>query len=247
MAQWQSGTVQQHIRWNEQLHSLRINTAPIAFIAGQYTRLGLEIDGTLVARPYSFVNAPGDPIVEFYFNTVADGPLSNRMATLEAGDSIEVSGAATGFMVLDEVLPGRDLWLLATGTAIGPFLSILAAGDVWQRFERVVLVYAVRFAADLNYSQLLDQFVEQHSQQFDWIAVVSRESHVGAMAGRVPVLIDNGALERHFGIDLSSTCSQLMVCGNPAMVKDALVVLKARGLNKNLRRIPGQVTVERYW
>ncbi len=261
MAQWQSGVIEQHCRWSEQLHSLRIVTAPVTFVAGQYTRLGLQVGDTLVARPYSFVNPPSDPVLEFYFNTVPQGPLSNRLAALNSGDSIKVSTTVTGFMVLDEVPAGRDLWMLATGTAIGPFLSILRTEPLWQRFERVMLVHAVRHWRDLNYSFLLDQLATEHSGQFSWLPMISRdpfdkvvrpeslslEAANAAIAGRIPAAIKDGRLEQQFGLTLNAVHSRLMVCGNPAMVKDSLAILKQRGLAKNLRRSPGQVTVERYW
>ncbi|MEH6470778.1 MAG: ferredoxin--NADP reductase [Halopseudomonas sp.] len=247
MAQWQAGVVQENIAWTPALHSLRIKTGPIGFVAGQYTRLGLEIDDTLIARPYSFVNPPGASLLEFYFNAVPSGPLSNRLLALQPGDTIEVASPPSGFLVLDEVPQSRDLWLLATGTAIGPYLSILATPQPWQRFERIVLVYAVRYQQELSYRALLDQFVSGHPQQFAWLAFVSGESMEGAFSGRIPSAISNGRLEQYFGLPLTPEDSQVMICGNPEMVKDSMRVLKARGLQKNLRRSPGQISVERYW
>lgn len=247
MAQWQSGRVRENIRWSETLHSLRIETAAIDFRAGQFTQLGLEIEGTLIARPYSFVNPPSEPLLEFYFNAVPDGPLSNRLLGLNPGEQIQVSSTPTGFLVLDEVPESRDLWLLATGTAIGPFLSILATAQPWQRFERIVLVYGVRFQADLNYRALLDQFASAHPDQFMWLPSVSRDPLAGGISGRIPAALADGRLEQRVGLSLSAEHSQVMICGNPEMVKDSLELLKLRGLEKNLRRNPGQITVERYW
>ena len=247
MTQWQAGMVQENIAWSERLHSLQIDTAAIAFTAGQYTRLGLEIEGSLVARPYSFVNPPSDPILEFYFSRVSEGPLSSRLLALNAGDEIQLATPPSGFLVLDELPQSRDLWLLATGTAIGPFLSILATAQPWQRFERIVLVYAVRHQQDLSYRALLDGFAREHPTQFQWQAMVSRDPQPTDLSGRIPAAISDGLLEQRFDLALSAENSQVMLCGNPAMVKDAMVVLKQRGLEKNLRRSPGQVTVERYW
>lgn len=247
MEQWQRGVVRENIGWSAHLHSLQIKTAPIDFVAGQYTRLGLEVEGTLIARPYSFVNPPTEPLLEFYFNAVPGGPLSNRLLALNPGDEIQLATTPSGFLVLDEIPDGRDLWLLATGTAIGPFLSILATAQPWQRFERILLVYGVRHQADLSYRNLLDQFAREHPEQFVWLPFVSREPMVGAIAGRIPAAIAEGRLEQRVGLSLSAEHSQVMICGNPEMVKDSLVVLKTRGLAKNLRRSPGQITVERYW
>ncbi len=247
MASWQSGWVRENRHWSDRLHSLRIETPRIDFTAGQYIRLGLEIDGTLIARPYSFVNPPSEPLLEFYFNTVPDGPLSNRLQALTSGDALQIATSPSGFLVLDEVPHSRDLWLLATGTAIGPFLSILATAQPWQRFERIVLVYGVRYQRDLNYSEWLDRLVREHPDQFQWLPCVSYDPLPGAISGRIPAAIAEDRLEQRFGLPLSAEHAQVMICGNPEMVTDSIKVLKQRGFEKNLRRSPGQISVERYW
>ncbi|MEH6650112.1 MAG: ferredoxin--NADP reductase [Motiliproteus sp.] len=261
MAQWQSGVVQQHIHWDETFHSLQITTtSPLAFKAGQYTRVGLEIDGGLVARPYSFVNPPTEPQLEFYFNTVPDGPLSNRLAQLEIGDSLEIATPVAGFMVLDELPQGRDLWLFATGTAIGPYLSMLGCEELWRQFDRVLLVWGTPFNHQQHYAPVLHQFAERHGDRFRWLACLSREplaetfdtpslpdSAARLIYGRMTTALEDGQLEQQLGVQLAVDISQVLLCGNPAMVKEMLLILKRRGLTKNLRRNPGQVTVERYW
>ena len=261
MAQWQSGVVQQHVHWNETFHSLQIATdSAIAFEAGQYTRLGLEVDGSLIARPYSFVNPPTQPLLEFYFNTVPDGPLSNRLALLEVGNKVEIAVPVSGFMVLDELPPGRDLWLFATGSAIGPYLSILGSEQLWQRFERVLLVWGTPFKHRQHYAPVLNQFLERYGDRFRWLACLSRESLEDAqdessisdtaeriVYSRMTVALEDGRLEQQLGAQLGAKESQVMLCGSPTMVSEMLSALKRRGLTKNLRRSPGQVTVERYW
>ncbi len=247
MSEWRQGTIVENLRWSEHLHSLRIDVEGADFIAGQYTRLALDIDGVKVARPYSFVNPPQEKIYEFYFNSVPGGPLSTRLIDMNAGDTIWVSDKPAGFLTLEEVPEGRELWLLATGTAIGPFLSLLRTEAVWQRFERIVLVYAVRHQQDLSYQDLLNQITENHQQQFSWLPFVSRESVAGAMTGRIPAAIDDGSLEKRLAMAFDPLCSQVMICGNPDMVKDSIAALKAKGLKKNLRHNPGHITVERYW
>ena len=247
MSKWQQAKVRQRIDWNSHLHSLQLESAPIGFVAGQYTRLGLEIDGQVIGRPYSFVNPPDEPSLEFYFNAIPNGPLSNALAGLQPGDSLLVSPQPIGFLVLDEVPDSKALWMLATGTAIGPFLSILATAQLWQRFEQVVLAYAVRQLSDLAYSERLDRFVEQHPDRFAWQPFVSREAVDGAMDGRITTALEDGSLEARFGLELNPAQTQLMLCGNPQMVQDVMALLEPKGFSKNLRRKPGQITVERYW
>ncbi|MEH6628064.1 MAG: ferredoxin--NADP reductase [Motiliproteus sp.] len=246
MSEWKQGTIVENLRWSEHLHSLKIDVDGPDFIAGQYTRLALDIDGVKVARPYSFVNPPQGKTYEFYFNSVPGGPLSTRLINMNAGDNIWVSDKPAGFLTLEEVPEGSELWLLATGTAVGPFLSILRTDEVWQRFERIVLVYAVRHGLDLSYQDLLNQ-IAMDNQQFSWLPFVSREAASNAMAGRIPAAIDDGSLEQRVGMEFDPQRSQVMICGNPDMVKDSIVSLKGKGLQKNLRHNPGHITVERYW
>lgn len=244
---WVEGRVIELQPWTETLYSLRVKADMPRFTAGQFTKIGLVIDDELVSRPYSFVNSPVEDYLEFYFVIVPDGPLTSHLIRLKTSDPIWVMKRASGFLTLDEVPEGRHLWMLSTGTAIGPFLSILKMPEVWQRFEKVVLVHAVRFARELSFESSIAAITSQHSQQFCYIPFVSREKHEGALGGRIPTAIESGALEANAGISISPEQSQVMICGNPAMVKDTTAVLKARGLEKNRRRTPGHISVENYW
>jgi len=245
MTDWVQGNVVKLHRWTERLYSLQVDAEVAPFQAGQFTRVALDIDGERVGRPYSFVNAPGESPLEFYFITVPDGPLSNRMTTLVSGDTIWISKQASGFFTLAEIGESRYLWLLSTGTAIGPFISILKTEEPWRRFERIVLVHGVRKSDELTYQDTLNKY-EQH-QQFRMISVVSRDDVGHAIKGRITNAIEDGRLEDIAGIPLSADDSQVMICGNPDMVRDTTRLLEARGFKKHRRRDPGQVTTENYW
>ncbi|HMM55905.1 MAG TPA: ferredoxin--NADP reductase [Candidatus Desulfobacillus sp.] len=247
MAQWIEGRVVERIDWTDRLHSLRVE-APIApFRAGQFAKLGLPVGEEIVGRAYSLVNPPGDPLLEFYFSEVEEGPLSPRLAKLEAGAGVLVASQPNGFLVLDEVPPAIHLWLLSTGTGIGPFLSILRTEEAWQRFQRVVLVHAARTAAELTYRRLIAGVAEAQPKRFAYIPFLSREAADYALAGRIPAAIGDGRLEARAGLALDPTKSQIMICGNPAMVEDALAALATRGFRKHRRKEPGQITTESYW
>jgi ferredoxin-NADP reductase len=127
MSRWVEGSVVRLKPWTDRLYSIQVTAEIAPFVAGQFTRLALEIDGEVVARPYSFLNAPSDPLHEFYFVTVPGGPLTSRLIRLAPGDPILIAPKAAGFFTLGELSDAGVLWLLSTGTAIGPFLSILAA------------------------------------------------------------------------------------------------------------------------
>ncbi len=247
MNRWMEGTVVQNHRWTDQLYSLQVETGPLPFKAGQFGRLALDIDDQRVGRPYSFVNAPHEAPLEFYSIIVPDGPLSNRLYNLEPGHKVWVARKGAGFLTLSEVPDANYLWMLSTGTALGPFLSILKTEEPWARFKKIVLVHAVRTVKELTYKDTMDRFRELHTDQFTMIPFVSREETNFALSGRIPAAIADGRLEEFGGMPLTAEESHVMICGNPGMVKDTTEILQARGLTKNRRREPGQISTEAYW
>ncbi len=244
---WHQGRVIENRHWTEALFSLRVDAPRLSFEAGQFVRIALDIDGGRVARPFSFVNAPDDPVLEFYGIVVPEGPLSPRLARLAAGDALHVATNPAGFLVLSEVPDARSLWLVSTGTGIAPFLSMLRTETPWQRFQDVVLVHAVRHANELVYRALIEMRLKEKKKQLKYVTFVSREAHPGSLAGRIPAAVRDGRLERAAGIELSPQSSHVMLCGNPDMLKDAGAALAERGMRKHRRRNPGHITVESFW
>ncbi len=247
MSKWVEGTVVAQRHWAGLLYSLQVEAELAPFQAGQFTKLALAVDGEMVGRPYSFVNAPAARPHEFYYVVLPDHPLTPRLCKLEAGDAVYLAPQAAGFLTLAEVPVGEHLWLLASGTALGPFLSILGSEAPWRRFERVVLVHAVRRAEELSYQERIGSLLARHAGQFVFVPVVSREASDVALVGRIPKAIEDGRLETRAGIKLEAQASRVMVCGNPAMVADTVHALQRRGLKKHRRRDPGQISVENYW
>lgn len=247
MSAWVEGKVVRLRKWTDELYSLQLRAEIAPFTAGQFTRIALDINGERVARPYSFVNGPDNPLLEFYFIIVPHGPLTHYLIRLKPGETVFVAPRGAGFFVLDEVPPADYLWMLATGTAIGPFLSILTTAEAWRRFRKIMLVHAVRTVEELTYGDEIRQFLAQHPEQLQFIPFVSREDTDFALPGRVPAAIENGQLEARAGITFDAATSQVMICGNPGMVRDTTAVLEGRGLKKNKRRDPGQITTEQYW
>jgi len=247
MSAWLSGKVIENRPWTDTLFSLRVECAHLKFDAGQFVRIALDIDGERLARPFSFVNAPDDPTMEFYGVIVPEGPLSPHLARLKAGDALHVADNPSGFLVLAEVPPAEDLWLLATGTGIAPFLSILRTATPWERYRRVILVHGVRHANELVYQDMIRTITDAHGKQFSFIKLTTREKTPNALQGRIPAALSDGRLEAAAGAQIAPERSQFMLCGNPGMLKDAAAELAARGLRKNRRRTPGQITVESFW
>ena len=251
MAAWNQGTVVEHRQWSETLHTLYVESEIEPYQAGQFAKIGLEVDGEngkeIIGRPYSLVNAPGTQPLEFYYIEVPGGPLTSQLVKLKPGDSMLVAPRANGFMILDEVPESRHLWLMATGTGIGPYLAMLDTDKPWQRFEKVVLVYAVRTLAELSYQERIHEVAAKRGAQFAYIPFMSRQESDFTLQGRIPQAISDGRLEHRAGIAFNAADSQIMLCGNPQMVEDTTAVLVERGLKKHRRRDPGQITVENYW
>ena len=248
---WTTGTVIENYIWAPHLFSLRIQADLMPFKAGQFVRLQLpvDVDGEtqIQAKAYSLVNAPQESSLEVFFNVIPNGKVSTALSLLQEGDQLTVSQPANGFFVLDEVPPARDLWMIATGTGLGPYLSMLKTTQPWQRFERVILVHSVRHVNELAYDQLLHQLTLQYPQQFQYISCVTRETNPRGLNSRVTTLLGNGELELYAGMTIQPETSHVMLCGNHSMLEDMKNLLGQRGMQRHLRHKPGHITTEQYF
>ncbi|WP_455917705.1 ferredoxin--NADP reductase [Pseudomonas cerasi] len=236
------------------LFTLRTTRDPgFRFTAGQFVRLGVNTaDGSTVWRAYSIVSSPFDEHLDFFSIVVPGGEFTSQLSRLRVGDTLMVERQATGFLTLNRFVDGRDLWLLGTGTGVAPFLSILQDFEVWEKFERIVLVYSAREAKELAYQELIHalgerEYLAEYAHKLVYIPTVTREQHPGALNGRITTLIENGELERAAGVELTPEHSRVLICGNPQMVDDTRQLLKQRDMQLSLSRRPGQVAVENYW
>ncbi len=246
MSEWIQASVVERIRWNEELVSLRFEADLEPFHAGQFVLAGMDVEGERIGRPYSMVNAPDEAPHEIYFNVVREGPLSPRLAQLETGEQFWVAPTANGFLTLDEIPNARTLWLLATGTAIGPFLSILKTAAPWSRFENVVLGHSVRTRDELSYQETIHEIQQLHPTQFQFVPFITRESGDSHLCERIPACIESGTLEQKTGLKLTPEDAHVMLCGNSGMLQDTLASLEKRGMKRHRRREPGQVSMEKY-
>ncbi len=251
MAAWIEGKVAGRRQWTESLFSLMVAAPEVTFVAGQFARLALPAPPgakePMLGRPYSFVNPPHVMPHEFYYIVLPDGPLSPRLSTLVAGDAVWMLPRANGFFGISEVPEADALWCIATGTGIGPFLSILRTDEPWQKFARVVLVHATRYANELTYRDEIAAIGHARAGAFSYVPMVSREVAPGALVGRIPAAIEDGRLEARAGVPLTAANAHAMLCGNPAMIEDTQQTLATRGMRRHRRREPGHVTLESYW
>ena len=246
MANWLKGTVIKKRQWTDRLFSLQIDAPLAGFTAGQFTRVALEIDDEQVARPYSLVNAPHEDLLEIYFNIVPEGPLSPGLAALKAGDEVQVADKPSGFLTINEVPEVDHLWLMATGTGIGPFLSSLKTDEPWQRFKKIVLGHSVRLSEELSYTDTISGLLEEHRDQMEFVPFVTREIVEGAFNSRITTTIESGELEKRVGIPLGPETSHIMMCGNSDMIQEVSDLLGSRGMRRHRRREPGHITTEKY-
>jgi ferredoxin--NADP+ reductase len=222
--------------WNDTLFSFKTTRgSSLRFESGQFVMIGLEVDGRPLLRAYSIASAHYADHLEFFSIKVPDGALTSRLQHLRVGDPVLVGCKPTGTLILSDLLPGRHLYLLATGTGLAPFMSIIRDPQVYERFGKVVLVHGVREASDLAYAQtiehdlLKDEFLgDAVTRQLIYLPVVTREAF--RHQGRLPDLIATGALAHKVRLaPLDPTLDRAMICGGPAMLRDTRDALDRLG------------------
>ena len=240
--------------WTPTLVSLRITRdARLRFTPGHYARLGIADDtGSPIFRPLSIASAPGDPCLEFLCTLIPGGEFSGRLAKLRVGDSLEVERASFGFLTIDALSPGNDLWLLTTGSGLAPCMSMLRDPGVWNAFDRIVLVHSVRHAEELAYAAELRRLAQEppdaaRRASLRYLPVVTRDPGASALSQRIPALLDDGRLCLAAGATLDPEHSRVLVCGNPAMTRELRGLLGSRGFRTPRRGVPGQAAFEKYW
>lgn len=244
-------------RWTDSLLSFRTTRpAGYRFTPGQFARLGLEIDGQIVSRAYSITSAEHEDQLEYYAIIVPGGQFTTRLDALRPGDAVWVEKLSYGFMTAERFVDGRQLWMLATGTGLGPYVSILQQPEVWQRFDHLVVVHGVRRREELAYADKFEQLRRQAAEQgwparLQLLRCVTRDTDLpdahGWLAGRLTTLLRDGALEQAAGLPLSVEQSRLMACGNPDMVTEVRELLRERGMGPLRRTGGGQFVTEDYW
>ena len=238
-------------RWTNNLFSFTMTRpAHFKFTAGQFARIGLKVGDELVVRAYSVVSSPFDETLEFFSIVVPDGAFTSNLQHLKVGDELYLEKIPYGYLTLARYqlpLP-KDLWLLGTGTGLAPFLSMLQDFETWQNYQNIHLVYSVRTTAELAYLERIQEIAETFGEGhygFKFIPIITRDPNA-ALHDRLPVLIENGELEKAAGLQFNAETTHIMLCGNPQMVEDTKEALKARGLSMN-RRGEGNIAVENYW
>lgn len=241
-------------RWSEKLISIRTTRSPsFRFQPGQFARVGIASGSSgTIWRPYSMVSANYDEYLEFFSIVVPDGAFTTRLARAVVGDTLYVEKQPYGYLTTSRFVGGQDLWLLATGTGIAPFLSILRDPEVWTRYEHLVLAYSVRELADLAYREEIaaiarDEPFNAHARKLHFVPIVTRATVAGLLNRRLTDLLRDGSLEASVGVPLDAERARILLCGNPQMLDDVRDVLSERGLRPDRGREPGHFASENYW
>lgn len=221
------------------------------FAAGQFSRLGVREGAGFLWRAYSVVSPEYADTLEYFAVLIENGPMSACLARLKSGDRLLLDKTASGFFLPERFPDGRDLIMLATGSGIAPFLSVLEQPEIWQRFERLALVHSVAYAGESVFADRLAGLAEHplvggYADRFRFQAVLTRETDVSAAlcGGRIPALLADGRLAAALQMDFEREHSRFMICGNPAMVKDTFQTLLDMGFSMHRNRIPGQIMME---
>jgi ferredoxin--NADP+ reductase len=208
--------------------------------------LGLPLPSGFVSRSYSLASAPGEQL-EVLLARVGAGALTPALFDLAVGAELSLDPKPQGFFTFDYVPSHRELWMLATGTGLGPFLSMLRSREAFARAERVILAHGTRGATELAHREELETLVQSEHGRFVYLPVLSRQPEPGLLQGRVTSVLASGELERRAGTELAAASAHVLLCGNPAMIEETTLQLGQRGLKRHRQRTPGQITTEKYW
>jgi ferredoxin--NADP+ reductase len=238
--------------WTKRQFSFKTTRDPsFRFQSGQFTMIGLMVDGKPLLRAYSMASSAYEDTLEFLSIKVPDGPLTSRLQHIVQGDTVLVGRKPSGTLLAQILLPGRQLYLLATGTGLAPFMSIVRDPEVFERFDKVVLVHGCREVAELAYREELTHILKQDpwigatvAQQLVYYPMVTREPFIHQ--GRIPLLLRENRLAHDLGLPpLSAAQDRFMLCGSPQMLADTRAELEKLGLDEGSMNRPGRYVVER--
>ena len=238
--------------WTDTLFTFTTTRDPgFRFTSGQFTMMGLEVEGRPLLRAYSMASANHEEALEFFSIKVQDGPLTSKLQRIKQGDIVLVGRKATGTLITDNLLPGKRLLLLSTGTGLAPFVSIVKDPDVYERYEQIVLVHGCRQVAELAYGEQIvnslhhDEFFgELIGGKLDYYPTVTREPFRNR--GRITDLIASGRLFSDIGqspLDIES--DRAMLCGSPTMLEDLRRMFGELDFVEGNHSAPGHFVIEK--
>lgn len=238
--------------WTDKLFSFTTTRDPaLRFMNGQFAMIGLMVNDKPLVRAYSMVSPNYEEGLEFLSIKVPDGPLTSRLQHIKVGDTILVGRKPVGTLIHDNLLPGKHLYMLATGTGLAPFMSVIRDFDTYERYDKVVLVHGCREVAELAYDQLLSKdlfedeyFADLVRDKLIYYPTVTREAFRNQ--GRLTTLWDSGKMFEDIGLPPPSLENdRVMLCGSPDMLAEMRVKLLAMGMVEGNQSEPGHFVIEK--
>jgi ferredoxin--NADP+ reductase len=238
--------------WNDSLFSFTTTRSPsLRFRNGHFVMVGLEVEGRPLLRAFSFASANYDEHLEFYSIKVPDGPLTSRLRHIQPGDPILIGRKATGTLLLDHLLPGKRLYLLASGTGLAPFMSLIRDPETYERYEQVIVAHSVRLVSDLGYRDYIEREIaahelvgEQAQRQLLYYPTVTREPFRNQ--GRLTTLLETGKLPAELGLPAFDPAQdRVMICGGPSLLADLVTILESQGFEEGSSDGRGHYVIER--
>jgi len=239
--------------WNDTLFSFTATRDPaLRFENGHFVMIGLEVNGKPLMRAYSIASANYEEHLEFFSIKVQNGPLTSRLQHLKVGDELLVSRKATGTLVLHDLKPAKNLYMISTCTGLAPFLSIVKDPQTYEQFEKIVVIHGVRFVNELAYAALFRHELREHEflgdavkEKLIYYPTVTREEFQNT--GRLTDLINSGKLFEDIGLPrFTARDDRAMLCGSPGMLKETSALLDAHGLTISPQiGVPGDYVIER--
>ncbi|CAM3580213.1 ferredoxin--NADP reductase [Thalassospira profundimaris] len=238
--------------WTDTLFTFKTTRDPgFRFINGQFAMIGLEVEGKPLLRAYSMVSANYDEELEFFSIKVPNGPLTSRLQHIKVGDKILVGRKPTGTLIHDNLLPGKNLWLLSTGTGLAPFMSVIRDYETYERYDKVILVHGCREVRELAYQEFIHSelpnnefFGEDVQNKLLYYPTVTREEF--KHQGRITELMASGKLYEDLGLEKPTLENdRFMLCGNPEMIADTRKMLLEWGGKEGNMNEPGHFVIEK--
>jgi len=252
MAEAHTETVIDVHHWSDRLFTIKTTRDPsLRFRNGEFAMIGIEVEGKPLMRAYSMASSNYEDYLEFYSIKVQDGPLTSRLQHIKVGDELLVSKKPTGTLLWDHLRPGKHLYLLSTGTGLAPFLSIIKDPDVYENFEKVILVHGCRYINELTYQQLItkelqnnEYFGDSVRRKLVYYPAVTRELYKNY--GRITELMKSGKLLKDIGLPpFRVEDDRFMLCGGPSMLKSLSEILDDMGFKATRKSDFHEYVIER--
>jgi ferredoxin--NADP+ reductase len=238
--------------WTDRLFSFKTTrNAGFRFKNGHFTMIGLEQEGKPLMRAYSLASANYEDELEFFSIKVPDGPLTSKLQKIQVGDGLLVNSKSTGTLVQDNLLPGKHLYLIATGTGLAPFLSIIRDPEIYEQYDKIILTHGCRYTEELAYRELITEHLPQHEylgesvrDKLIYYPTVTREKFENN--GRLTDLLRIGKLTSDIGLPpLDAARDRFMICGSPSMLKELCALLDSRGFKESRHGEAAHYVIER--